>query len=170
MTSPSRLFIAALALASAFAVVRASHNVCADDACAGAEPSCGVGACTTADCGAGVINCSSGVGDENHCCRCGSCCACCKVCRRVCEEKEVTKTTYCCKCEDFCVLGKSCEKDCDCSCGGSHSPANRPFCWLPTAKYIKTRHIPEKKVETKKVPVYTFKVVCLCPTCCDCTK
>jgi hypothetical protein len=96
------------------------------------------------------------------CPQCG-CCECRKCCRLVCEMKEVVKTTYCCKCEDFCVLGKSTRSNCDCNCG--HCPECRSFSWIPTAAYVRTRHLPEKQETKVQKPTYRFVVEYICPEC-----
>jgi hypothetical protein len=99
----------------------------------------------------------------NTCPQCG-CCECKKCCRLVCEMKEVTKTHYCCKCEDFCVLGpsKRCTSCCSCNCG--HCAECRSS-WIPTAAYVKTKHVAEKKEEKIQKPTYRFVVEYVCPQC-----
>jgi hypothetical protein len=99
---------------------------------------------------------------DGTCSQCG-CCECCKRCRLVCEMKEVTKTSYCCKCEDFCVLGKS--KRCESSCGCGHCPDCRACAWIPTAAYVKTKHVAEKKETKVQKPTYHFVVEYVCPQC-----
>lgn len=106
---------------------------------------------------------------EKACDHCGCACQCRKVCRLVCEMKEVAKTTYSCKCEDICVLGPSIRATCDCSCG--HCPQCRATSWIPQAKYVKTRRVPEKKTVTVQKPTYRFVVEYLCRECCaECGK
>lgn len=100
---------------------------------------------------------------QGVCDRCGCDGECRRVCRLTCEMKDVAKTTYGCTCEDFCVLGPS--QRCDSGCGCGHCPACRAQSWIPTAAYVKTRKLPEKKVETVKVPTYKFVVEYVCATC-----
>lgn len=113
-----------------------------------------------------------------HCRHCGATADCCKVCQLKCEEAEVEITCWGCKCEEFCIPDRSCPgcrhcevvcEDCDCA-GDPNEPhaVGKWFVWrdwCPGTAQVYPRKKLMYKVITRKVPVYKWEVVDLCPAC-----
>lgn len=109
---------------------------------------------------------SAPAGNHNSAC-CNQCgCGVRKVCRMKCEMKDVTTYRYCAKCEDFCLPGpsKCCGSklvcDCQALCG-----VKKQHLWQPTCGHMCHKKMLVKIPVTKKVPVYTCEVVCICNGC-----
>lgn len=113
------------------------------------------------------------------CDHCGCSAPCQKVCRLVCETKKVEIVCWGCKSEDFCIPGpskrgcKHCESVCE-NCAGGCDPngvCHQPkkfvwYDWIPGCAKVQTRKKLMKKVITKEIPNYKWKVETLCGTCC----